>query len=111
MVRCEGDKCSFLFKFRDREAKQVFLAGDFNDWNERSHPMQKTGEVWSLTLELPPGEHRFKYLVDGFWHNDLEAHKYVPNVWGSDDSVVVVPGPALDMRKEPSDNRPDSRIG
>jgi 1,4-alpha-glucan branching enzyme len=91
MVRCKGNKCSFVFKFRDQKAKQVFLAGDFNDWNERSHPMHKSGEIWRLTLELQPGEYRFKYLVDGFWHNDLDAHKYVPNVWGSEDSVVVVP--------------------
>jgi len=100
MVRCEGNRCSFTFKFRAQEAKQVFLAGDFNNWNEQSHAMRRAGEVWSLTLELPPGEHRFKYLVDGFWHNDLEAHKYVPNVWGSDDSVVIVPEPPVEPQVE-----------
>lgn len=82
------------FKFHAGSANKVCLAGDFNNWNEESHPMQKIGDTWQLTLEVPAGEHRYKYLVDGFWHNDLEAHKYVPNVWGSDDSVVVVPEPA-----------------
>ena len=83
-----------IFKFRTGSAKRVCLAGDFNNWNEESHPMQKIGDTWQVNLHLPPGEYRFKYLVDGFWHNDLEAHKYAPNAWGSDDSVVVVPEPA-----------------
>ena len=83
-----------IFKFRAGSAKKVCLAGDFNKWNEESHPMEKIGDFWHLTLQLLPGEYRFKYLIDGFWHNDLEAHKYAPNAWGSDDSVVVVPEPA-----------------
>jgi 1,4-alpha-glucan branching enzyme len=88
-----------IFKFRANVAKKVCLAGDFNNWNEESHPMEKIGDSWHLTLQLPPGEYRYKYLVDGFWHNDLEAHKYAPNAWGSDDSVVVVSEPALSATK------------
>jgi 1,4-alpha-glucan branching enzyme len=91
MIEFDHKDCSCKFKFQAASAGQVFLVGDFNHWNERSHPMENVGDTWQLTLKLPPGEYRFKYLVDGFWHNDLEAHKYVPNVWGSDDSVVVVP--------------------
>jgi 1,4-alpha-glucan branching enzyme len=79
-----------IFKFQAGWTRQVFLSGDFNNWDEKSHPMKRMGDIWQLELQLPPGEYRFKYLVDGFWHNDREAHKYVPNVWGSDDSVVVV---------------------
>jgi 1,4-alpha-glucan branching enzyme len=93
MIEVNKKKCECTFKFCAKGAKRVFLSGDFNDWNEQSHPMEKIGEFWKLTLPLPAGEYRFKYLVDGFWHNDLDAHKYVPNVWGSDDSVVVVPKP------------------
>jgi 1,4-alpha-glucan branching enzyme len=93
MIEVNKKDCQCTFKFRKDSAKTVFLAGDFNDWNEESHPMEKMGDIWKLSLKLPPGEHRFKYLVDGFWHNDLQAHKYVPNVWGSEDSVVVVPKP------------------
>jgi 1,4-alpha-glucan branching enzyme len=101
MIELDHEKCKCTFKFRAKGAQNVFLAGDFNDWDERSHPMKKMEDFWQLTLKLPPGEHRFKYLVDGFWHNDLEAHKYVPNAWGSDDSVVVVPEPASDLGLRP----------
>ena len=39
---------------------------------------------------LPPGRaYRFRYLLDGHrWENDWDADAYVPNGFGSDDSVV-----------------------
>ena len=48
------------------EASQVFLAGDFNDWNSYSHPMarQKDGS-WSLQVALNHGHHHYHFLVDG----------------------------------------------
>jgi 1,4-alpha-glucan branching enzyme len=99
MIAVDESSGKCTFKFRAGAAKQVFLAGDFNNWNEKSHPMVKMGDVWELTLQLPSGEYRFKYLVDGFWHNDREAHRYVPNVWGSDDSVVIVPESASGIKQ------------
>jgi len=74
------------------EAESVYLVGDFNDWNEASHPMEmlKDGR-FKLTLELESGkEFQFRYLVDkAEWHNDWEADKYVPNPFSGDNSVVV----------------------
>ncbi len=47
--------------------------------------------TWHITLELDQGrEYQFRYLVNGTdWHNDWHADKYVPNRFGSDNSVVV----------------------
>jgi 1,4-alpha-glucan branching enzyme len=78
------------FVFDLAPAQWVFVVGDFNDWNESSHPMNKEGDRWKLTVGLPAGEYEFKYLADGVWFNDREAHRYVPNPWGSDNSVVAV---------------------
>lgn len=69
---------------------QVYLVGDFNQWNEKSHPMKCRDGTWKLELELPPGEYEFKYLAGKLWYNDYAAHKYVPNPWDSENSVVVV---------------------
>jgi hypothetical protein len=36
-------------------------------------------------------EYRFKYLIDGKrWENDWHADRYEPNIYGTDDSVVVI---------------------
>lgn len=73
-------------------ADQVYLVGDFNGWNETSHPMKcnRDDGMWYLTLELDHGRrYQFRYLVDGReWHNDWKADDYVPNPFGGTNSVV-----------------------
>ncbi|ACL05379.1 glycoside hydrolase family 13 domain protein [Desulfatibacillum aliphaticivorans] len=46
------------------EAKEVSIAGSFNDWT--SVPMERAGHngYWEAVLVLPPGEYRFSYLTD-----------------------------------------------
>lgn len=49
-------------------ARNVFLAGTFNDWSESSTPMKKGIEgSWSVNLHLSPGHHEFKFVIDGKW--------------------------------------------
>ncbi len=45
---------------------------------------------FAVALSLKPGQaYRFRYLLgDGRWENDPAADAYVPNLYGSDDSVV-----------------------
>jgi 1,4-alpha-glucan branching enzyme len=90
MIEIDSTAHTVTFIFDTVPAERVFLAGDFNEWNESSHPMLKEGDHWRLTLSLPPGEYEFKCLVDRVWFNDREAHRFVPNPWGSENSVVVV---------------------
>ena len=48
------------------EARQVMLAGDFNDWNPTATPMRRTPDGrWMASLELPHGYHQYLFLVDG----------------------------------------------
>lgn len=74
-------------------AASVHLVGDFNNWDEHSLPMTQTRNdaTWRISLELDKGrEYQFRYLVNGTdWHNDWHADRYVPNQYGSDNSVVV----------------------
>ena len=72
------------------EAESVYLVGDFNDWDESSHPMTKLKDGrFKLDVKLDPdNEYQFRYLVDGEWHNEWEADKYVPNPFSGDNSVV-----------------------
>jgi 1,4-alpha-glucan branching enzyme len=75
-------------------AKEVFVAGDFNDWNESTTKMRrlKSGE-FKADIKLEPGrEYQFRYKIDGErWENDWEADKYVPSeLTGEDNSVIVL---------------------
>jgi 1,4-alpha-glucan branching enzyme len=88
--------CKVTFKLAKdiaSSANRVNLAGDFNNWDYESIPMLKhKGGEFSITVDLKKGrEYQFKYLIDGrAWLNEPEADKHVPNVFQSENSVVVV---------------------
>jgi 1,4-alpha-glucan branching enzyme len=71
-------------------AKEVYLVGEFNNWNPRADRMTKTKNGFRRTLQLAPGEYQYKFLVDGQWHNDPSAVRQVPNAYGTTNSVVRV---------------------
>ncbi|UCH80587.1 MAG: isoamylase early set domain-containing protein [Nitrospiraceae bacterium] len=75
------------------DAQVVTIVGDFNNWNLTDNKMKKlkNGD-FKVTLKLHRDrEYRFKYFIDSSrWENDWCADKYIPNTFGSDDSLVIV---------------------
>ena len=72
-------------------AKQLNLVGDFNNWSISQNPLSQNDDgSWTTALTLDGGkEYTYRYLVNGEeWHNDWAADRYVPNEFGSDNSVV-----------------------
>jgi len=93
MVTLKDDIVEFRF-FRPH-ARQVHLAGDFNDWRERELPLQPAGDgYWVVQMRLPAGEFKFRYCADGEWFTDYAAFGLEPGPFGLD-SIVRVPQPAL----------------
>ena len=47
------------------DVKRVELAGSFNEWQRM--PMEEIGTsgYWEVKFALPPGEHRFSYILEG----------------------------------------------
>ncbi len=85
-----------LFQCRAPEARQVFLTGTFNKWDSRAHPMEPSGDgTWALRLDVPPGHHEYKFLVDGDWcctpADEQAACNCVPNAFGTMNLIVEVP--------------------
>ena len=69
--------------------RSVALAGDFNNWSKSNDAMQLRKNVYSVTVELQPGEYQFRYVINGTdWYNDWHADGYVPNNGGSDNCVL-----------------------
>jgi len=59
------------FRLCRPKARQVYLVGDFNGWQELSQPMTRSKEGdWVCRLPLSEGVYQFKYLVDGEWVSD-----------------------------------------
>ncbi len=82
---------TFVYVAGPEGAKQVYLAGDFNDWAPDKRRMRKMGDgTFRARLRLPPGEYEYKFVVDGEWLNDPEAEAQRPNGFGDVNSVVSV---------------------
>lgn len=73
------------------DAREVYLAGDFNDWDKKSHPMKKNKEgVFEINLMLPPGRYEYKMTADGEWLQNIPGASWVPNTFGSYNCVIEV---------------------
>ena len=58
-------QCLNRFVIYEPAAHQVELAGSFTGWQRT--PMEPVGNsgYWELNLQVPSGEHRFAYILDG----------------------------------------------
>ncbi len=82
---------SIPFDFPAPAARQVSLAGDFNNWDPKAMPMHKGGDgVWHLTVALKPGRHEYRFFADGTWQDDPAAQQRIANGMGSENCVKTV---------------------
>ena len=73
------------------EAQQVFVAGDFNDWDPASHPMKRMPDgAWRLEISLNHGHHHYLFLVDGKPLLDPKAQGIARNEKGEKVSLLAV---------------------
>ena len=116
--RAAGRKVKVTFSMPALEGvTALFLVGSFNDWNETSTPMVRgTDGGWSAALTLEEGwayQYRFRDQ-DGAWHNDWAADSYVPNEFGTENSMVDLTdaaGPAPGAAAKSAANKPAAKTG
>ena len=79
------------FRFTSSRATTVLLAGDFTQWQAHPIAMKKGKDgVWIATVELQPGKHNYRFIVDGEWADDPDCTVRVPNPYGSENMVRQV---------------------
>ncbi len=79
------------FKYFAPEAKEVCLAGTFNQWRQKELFLKKdkTGH-WKISLPLGEGRYEYRYLVDGSWTNAQDQLESVPNSFGTWNTVLQI---------------------
>ena len=70
-------------------AKNVSVAGSFNDWSSSSTKMKKQGDEWIVETLAEAGKHMYKFVIDGQWIVD-PANKETATENGYQNSVVIV---------------------
>jgi len=73
------------------DATAVFIAGDFNDWDEKSHPMHRQPDgTWFAQLALNHGHHHYWFVVDGKPTLDPRAQGIGRNEMNEKVSLIAV---------------------
>jgi hypothetical protein len=89
-VRQDGDVV--VFRSHSRDAAEIQIAGDFNDWMPHTTPMRRLGDGdFEVRLKLPQGRFRYRLVVDGRWSHDAYNPTIESNEYGELNSVVEVP--------------------
>lgn len=55
----------YRFVLFQQGSKQVEITGSFTNWQKVSLTPVGLGGYWEITLEVPSGEHRYAYIIDG----------------------------------------------
>jgi 1,4-alpha-glucan branching enzyme len=77
----------------DIKAEAATLCGDFNSWDKSTNPMKKQKDgSFKLSLTLETGrQYAYRYLLAGDqWENDWQADAYLPNDFGTENSVIYL---------------------
>jgi len=79
------------FKLSAPQARIVFIAGDFNQWNPSSHSLKADANgTWRISFGLNPGRYEYRFIVDGEWQNDSGCSSFVENPFGTSNSLKIV---------------------
>ena len=77
-----------VFAFSAPGAASVQLVGDFTLWQEHPINLQKGADgLWRTTVELKPGTHHYRFLVDGEWRDDPECVLRTQNPYGGENMM------------------------
>jgi CubicO group peptidase (beta-lactamase class C family) len=71
------------------DAAIVALAGSFNGWRQSTTLFGREGGEWVCRVDLPPGTHEYKFIVDGDWMLDPANSKTQGDGRGNVNSVLV----------------------
>lgn len=80
-----------VFSIYAPEAKEVYLAADFNNWelNQQSQMEQHNGN-WTKRLRLFRGRYHYRFVIDGIWKEDPNNPKKEINPFGEMNSLIEV---------------------
>lgn len=87
----KNNTCKVTFSYPAKSAKEVYVVGDFNDWDTGALPMKKNKNGFSTTLELEADhDYQYRFLVDGErWENDESADGFAPSPYPDCENCVV----------------------
>lgn len=86
------DRDTYVFYYLEPVDRYVRLVGDFNNWNPYSLPLEKNeAGIWEVEVTIPPGEHAYRFYVDGKYRNDRLGESTMYDRFDNPYTVVTLP--------------------
>jgi cytoskeletal protein CcmA (bactofilin family) len=77
------ERITYKFLYYRPDARSIALTGDFIDWDPNGLPMVRDEYgTWSTRYALPPGEYKYKFIIDGEPMPDPDIAEKVPDGMG-----------------------------
>jgi len=81
-------KIPVVFKYTTKSAKEVYLIGTFTSWKDKVLMIKSDGDFVTI-VDLPEGEHQYKFVVDGKWEHDPNQST-VDDTFNGKNNIVIV---------------------
>lgn len=79
------------FSIAAPQAKEVYVAGDFNNWKpDAAYRLRQKSGRWITKLPLKHGHYRYRFVVDGKWQQDPQNTQTEKNPFGELDSLIEI---------------------
>lgn len=106
-------KIPVVFKYNGKLAKECQLIGSFTSWKEKINMVKSDGD-YCVIVDLPEGEHQYKFVVDGRWEHDPNQPTVDDSFSGKNNIVTVKKSDfevmdALDTDSTQTNNQPFSQ--
>lgn len=85
---------SINYLLSDFESKEVFIKGEFNNWQNEKFTFHQHG--WFKSFNLKPGNYQYKLVADGKEIDDPSNPNKISNGMGGFNNVLEVKGPSKD---------------
>jgi len=90
-----GEKLmTFVFpKDKSADISEVYLSGDFHDWEPKQDAMKynESTKQWEIELALRPGTYAYKFVINGTkWVKPPKAAKFQDDGYGGKNAVIEV---------------------
>jgi hypothetical protein len=81
-----------------KDAKRVFVAGNFNNWKPDELSMKRSDNGWELPLIMPAGNYNYKFIIDGNWITDPANHCYSTDNGNTNSFIAVRPNHTFKLK-------------
>jgi len=83
---------NYIFYYKNDSAKNVYLVGDFNNWNPYSlHMIKDKSGYWKVVVDIIPGAYTYRFLVDGEYKKDPLSETLVYDRFYNKLTFVIIP--------------------